>query len=83
MSEPTYVPVKKIRNFKIRAIETVYSLHKGTNMVLEDTENVILDDVLFKGATSELAAFEAMKQIEKEGKCDMTNLKVTVHPFPG
>jgi len=83
MSEPTYAAVKRIGNYKVTAVETVQKTHKGTNMLLEEIENVMLDEVLFKGTTLELAIFDAMKQIEKEGKCDMSNLKVSARPFPG
>jgi hypothetical protein len=82
MSEPTYAAVKKIRNFKITAVETVQKAHKGTNMLIEEIENIILDEVKFQSATKDLAMFAAMKQIEKEGKCDMTSLEITCRPFP-
>lgn len=83
MNEPTYAAVKKTRNFKVTAVETVQKAHKGTNMLIEDEENVILDEALFKGTTQQLAIFDAMKQIEKEGKCDMSMLEITARPFPG
>jgi hypothetical protein len=82
-TEPTYAAVKKTRNFKITAIELIQKAHKGTNMLIESDENVILDEALFKGTTPQLAEFAAMKQIEKEGKCDMTMLEITTRPFPG
>ena len=83
MSEPTYAAVKTIRNYKITAVEVVQKAHKGTNMLIEDEENVILDEKLFKGATKELALFDAMKQVEKEAKCDMSNVRWDTRPFPG
>ena len=83
MSEPTYAAVKKTRNFKITAVETVQKAHKGTNMLIEDEENVILNEKLFKGATKELALFVAMKEVEKDAKCDMSNVKWDCRPFPG
>ena len=83
MNEPTYAAVKKTRNFKITAIETVQKAHKGTNMLIEDEENVILNEKLFKGATKELALFDAMKEVEKAAKCDMSNVRWDTRPFPG
>jgi hypothetical protein len=83
MSEPTYAAVKKTRNYKITAIETVQKAHKGTNMLIEDEEKVILDEVLFKGATKELAMFDAMSEVKKIEKCDMANVKWDCRPFPG
>jgi hypothetical protein len=83
MSEPTYAAVKKTRNFKITAVETVQTAHKGTNMLIEDEENVILNEKLFKGATLELALFKAMKEVEKDAKCNMSNVRWDTRPFPG
>jgi hypothetical protein len=83
MSEPTYAAVKTIRNFKITAVETVQTAHKGTNMLIEDEDNIILNEKLFKGATKELALFDAMAEVKKDAKCDMTNLRWDIRPFPG
>lgn len=83
MSEPTYAAVKKIRNYKITAIETVLKMHKGTNMILEDDEIVRLDEKKFKGATEELAQADAVEEVKKIEGCDITNVKWSVRPFPG
>ena len=82
MNEPTYAAVKTIRNYKITAVETVQKAHKGTNMLIEDEQNVILDEKMFKGATEELAMFDAMTEVKKDVKCDITNVKWSVRPFP-
>jgi hypothetical protein len=82
MSEPTYAAVKKTRNYKITAIETVQTAHKGTNMLIEDEENVVLDEKLFKGATKELAMFDAMTEVKAIKDCDITNVKWDCRPFP-
>ena len=82
MSEATYLAVKKTRNYKVTAVETVFKTHEGTNMLIEDEENIILDEEKFKGATKELALFAAMKQVEKEAECDMANVRWDCRPFP-
>ena len=79
--EPTYVPVKTVRNYKVTIIEREYKVHDGTNTVTEDIENVVMDDCVFQATSQELATFEALKQIETSGEVDMTNLKVTARPF--
>jgi hypothetical protein len=83
MSEPTYAAVKTIRNYKISAFETVQKAHKGTNMLIEDEENVILNEKLFKGATKELALFDAMSEVKKDAKVNMDNVRWDTRPFPG
>jgi hypothetical protein len=52
-------------------------------MLIEDEENVILNEELFKAATQELAMFDAMKKVEKDAKCDMSNVRWDCRPFPG
>lgn len=79
---PTYAAVKKTRNYKITAIETVQTAHKGTNMLIDDEENVILNEKLFKGATKELAMFDAMTEVKKDAKVDLANVKWDCRPFP-
>jgi hypothetical protein len=81
MSEPMYLPVKVTKNFKVTAVETVYKTHDGTNTVLEQVENVILDEAVFQATSEELATYAALKQIEDVGKVDMSNLKVTSRLF--
>jgi len=83
MSEPTYAAVRAIRNYKITAIEVVQKAHKGTNILIEDEENVILNEKLFKGATRELALFDAMTEVKKDAKIDMSNVRWDTRPFPG
>ena len=83
MNEPTYAAVKRIRNYKITAIETVLKLHEGTNMILEDDEIIRLDEKKFKGATQELALADAVAEVKKIEGCDMTSVRWDVRPFPG
>jgi hypothetical protein len=81
MSNPIYVPVKKVRNFKVTAIETVYEVHKGTNTVVTDTENVILNEKVYQATSKELAIYEAYKDIEKAGKAKLSDVRVEANPF--
>ena len=81
MSEPTYLPVKTVRNYKVTVVEQKYEVHKGTNTVLEDSQDVILDEAIFKATSAELAKFMALTQIAEVGECDMSNLKVTCDLF--
>ena len=83
MNTPQYAAVKTIRNFKVTAIETVQKAHKGTNMLIEDEENVLLEEKLFKGGTKELALFDAMNEVKKDAKVDMANVRWDCRPFPG
>lgn len=81
MSEQMYLPVKTVRNYKVTVVEQKYKVHDATNAVLEDSQDVILDDVVYQATSQELAIYDAMKCIEQAGECDMSNLKVTARPF--
>ena len=52
-------------------------------MLIEDEENVILNEKLFKGATKELALFDAMSEVKKDAKVNMDNVRWDTRPFPG
>jgi hypothetical protein len=83
---PVYVSVKTKGNYKITAEATTLTAHKGTNMLVEKEEVVVLDDVLYEGFYSaDLAVFQARKDIEKLIKAGlkvkMEDIGVTARPF--
>lgn len=83
MNEPTYVPVKRIGNYKVTAIETAIETHKATNMIVTEAESVLLNEKLFKAPTQQLAEFAAFEECKAMKDVDMANVKVTSRPFPG
>jgi hypothetical protein len=81
MSEQVFMPVKTVRNYKVTVVEQAYKTHDSTNAVTEDIETVILDEEVYQATSQELAVFQALTQLATVGDCDMTNLKVSAHPF--
>jgi hypothetical protein len=85
-STPQYVAVRTKGNYKVTAKATILTAHKGTNMLVEQEEKVVLDDVLYEGFySSGLAEFQARKDIEKLIKAGlkvkMEDVEVAARPF--